>query len=235
MNIRCYIVDDMRFVIDLITIYIGRMDELVLVGSSTDPMEAKNVLVDENTLVDVVFMDIEMPGLSGIELAMLLKGKTEIIFTTGYVAYAVDAFEIEAVDYLVKPVTFERFQTAIERLKAKLGTFIEPIDNIPYLFLPGTGKNNLVKVYYNHIRYIKANSNYMEVHTDKKTLLCYISITKILEMLPASRFVRVHKSYIVNLDTVEQIEANFVCLENGDEIPIGASYKESFMKKVKRY
>lgn len=237
MNIQCYIVDDMKFVIELIQFYITQVEDLELVGSATDPIEAKTLIGSGSVPVDVVFMDVEMPDLSGIELAMILKGKMEIVFTTAHRTYAADAYELDAADYLVKPFSLERFKLAIERVKARIHVKEkgEEEKEVPYIFLPGNGKNNLIKVYFEDIRYIRASSNYMEIHTDKKTLLCYISTTKILNMLPSSRFIRVHKSYIVNLDKADQIESSSILLENGDEIPIGGLFKDALMKKIKRY
>ncbi|MCX6225659.1 MAG: LytTR family DNA-binding domain-containing protein [Bacteroidia bacterium] len=226
--IRSIAVDDEPFALDVIAIHAAKVPELELVGRFTDPFKALEFL--KNNLVDLVFLDINMPGLSGMELISRLKCPPRIIFTTAYSEYALDSYDYEAVDYLLKPIEFDRFYKSIQRYQKQIAAVAAP-PPIPakHIFVKDGYKQ--VKLLIDDISHIQSDGNYLSIFAGARRTLTRMTIGQITELLPAAGFLRVHNSYLVNIGHIEKIENNHVYC-NGVAIPIGAKYREEFFRSI---
>jgi len=227
--INCIIVDDEPLARQLIVSYIDQVPELHLIGSYKSASEAFTVLHSQS--IDVMFLDIEMPGISGINFVKSLKTYPKTIFISAHTEFAVDAFEIEATDYLVKPVTFDRFLKAVDKVIKPTGIrhIEEPPTETSSIFLKVDRR--LVKIGFSDILYIEGMGDYLKVHTIKKIHITYMTLGKMESLLSISKFARIHRSTIVNIDLIEYIEGNFVVI-NGVELPIGLTYKDAFLRRI---
>ncbi|MFT7148566.1 MAG: two-component system LytT family response regulator [Nonlabens sp.] len=223
-KIRCVIVDDEPLAIEILEEYIKKVPWLVLkVDSGLGAIDYLN-----SNSVDLVFLDIQMPDLSGIQVAKLTKGKCDIIFTTAYHEYAVEGFELAAKDYLLKPISFERFLKSVQRLKEfKVEKASKTTD---YIFVKV--EYTIKKIRLDKIRYIEGMKDYLRIVTTEEKVMTLQSFSRLLPALPNDRFVRVHKSYVVSLDAIDSVEKSKVKI--GDQlIPISETYKDAFFKMVK--
>ena len=229
---KCIIIDDEPLAIELLSDYVGKMPELELVGTYTNPIEALHSL--EKEPVDLVFLDIQMPELTGIQFMKITKGKTQFILTTAYENYALESYEYEVVDYLLKPITLDRFMVSLEKVKRKnSGTEEQPIIQKTasnFMFVKSGHKTQKVK--FDDILYFEGLSDYVAIHSPEGKILTLEKMKHFAATLPAERFVRVHKSFIISIEKIDFIERNRVVI--GEKyIPIGATYAEEFWKKVK--
>lgn len=227
--INCIVVDDEPLARELMVSYIDQVPELACTGTYASAIEAFAAL--HTHAVDVIFLDIEMPGITGLSFVRSLKKSPKVIFTTAYTEYAVDAFEIEATDYLVKPVTFERFLKAVQKvgLHKAVSPPASPAPEVTAVFLKVDRR--LVKFNFAEIVYIEGLGDYLKVHTASQSHITYMTLTKLETLLPASRFVRIHRSTIVNTDYIQFIEGNFVNVGKA-ELPIGLTYRDSLLKRI---
>ena len=226
--INCIIVEDEPLARQLIKSYVDQISDIKLSGSYSTPIEAFAALHDQT--IDLIFLDIEMPGISGLTFIRSLKNPPKVIFITAYTQYAVDAFDTEAVDYLVKPVTFDRFMKAVQRLAPNRNDppGLTTVD-ITDIFLKVDRR--LVRLPLSDILYVEGFGDYLKVHTSARTYLTYMTMTKLESLLPASKFIRIHRSTIVNTHHIKYIEGNFVKL-NELELSIGQTYKDSLVKRL---
>lgn len=223
--ISCYIVDDEPHAIDVLAKYIQQTPGLQLTGSSTNPLEALQIF-RESGHPDICFVDVDMPQLSGLDFAQLLQDKTAIAFVTAYDKYAVRAFEQNAVDYILKPIQYERFLKCINRLNQKDA-------RRDHFFIQYEMKGRIVKLDYKDVIYIEGMKNYVTIHTHTANYITYLTMKEMEENLPSSLFMRIHKSYIINLDKVLALEGNIVHLKDKHELSIGVSYREAFLLDLK--
>jgi DNA-binding LytR/AlgR family response regulator len=230
---NCIVIDDEPLALDLLTDYIGKIPFLKLERTFTNPIEGLGYL--QENAVDLVFLDVELPYLSGIEFVKCLQSKPQIIFTTAYEKYAVTGYDLEITDYLVKPVVFERFMKAsskaysLNKLNRK-GTdrSVNTLEKEPqpdYIMVK-TGYST-IKVNLNDILYIEGLKDYIKIHTPDKTILTLNSLKKIQEILPDNRFVRVHRSFIVALPKIDSIQRSRIVIGK-TFVPVGENYKSSF-------
>ncbi len=227
-QLNCLIVDDEPIACDIIVHYCSHLSFLNVIAVCGNAFEARNVLSDNK--IDIIFLDIHMPVLDGLSFLKTLKQPPQIIFTTAYKEYAVDAFDLTARDYLLKPFSLERFIVAIDKAIDKLNTtYNMPHDETfpDHFFIKAEGK--IYKMGYNDLLYAEAKGNYTKVVTTTKTILPAISFTSFEKLLTSNLFVRVHRSFIINKSKVESIEGNSILI-NKVTIPIGSSYKENFLK-----
>lgn len=224
-KISCIIIEDEKPAADLMRMHISQMEQLELRGTfhlATKAMEFLN-----SQKIDLIFSDINLPGISGISLIRSLTQPPAVIFTTAHPQYAVEGFEVEAIDYLVKPISFERFLRAMNRYyKSKMllpGTMppTSMPSNEPFIFIKCDKK--MVKLYLDEINYFEAKKNYLLVKTIRGEFLTYQSISDMEEKLPASKFLRIHRSYIIALDKIECFTVSYVEI-NKETIPIGRHY-----------
>ena len=234
---KCTVVDDEPFALELIMNYVRRTPFLELEECFSNPYKALAYL--NNNKVDLVFLDINMPELSGIQLYKSLPSPPLVIFTTAYPEYAAESYEYNAVDYLVKPIKYERFLKAVNKasgLAAPAGRISTPESGLEK---PGNTKeylmiksgNRLVKVFPDDIQYIEAAGNYMCFHVKGKKLMALLSMNDALDILPSNDFVRIHKSYIISLKHLDAVERQDVVVA-GKQLPIGITYREHFIRRM---
>jgi len=229
--INCIIVDDEPLARQLILSYIDQIPGMQCLGSYQSAGEALAALLEHR--VDVIFIDIEMPGLNGLNFIKALKNHPKVIFITAYTDYAVDAFEIAATDYLVKPVTFERFVKAVQKLSIGEGSSsasTPPPSEPLSIFLKVDRR--LVQIDLASIIYVESLGDYLKVHTKSQSYVSYMALGKLELLLPSSTFIRIHRSTIVNKSRIQFIEGNFIRINDVD-LQIGITYKENLMKNLR--
>ena len=227
MKVRCIAVDDEPLALDIVEEYISKVPFLELAGKFSDGLSALEYLMSNET--DLMFLDIEMGGLSGMQLLKSLEKRPYVIMTTAYRDYAADAFDLNVTDYLLKPFTFERFLKAVEK---SCGLMSKPKDEVEtrtaeekYFFVKSDGK--MVRVNFDEIFYIEGLSEYIIIKTRTSNIITLQSFAKIEESLPKGRFVRIHKSYMVALDKISSVKGQSVSI-GGKELPVGDKYKKAF-------
>jgi two-component system LytT family response regulator len=234
--IRCVVVDDKPLAIDILNDYISKIPDLTLVFSGTNPLEALEYVMKNE--VDLVFLDIQMPQLNGVQFMKIVNEKCQIILTTAYAEYALDGFENNAIDYLLKPVSFERFYKAVQKAIRHF-SLAEPVQPLIH-YQPAEPENDfifvkteykLVKVNTDDILFVEGMQNYVSIQTTTDKILSLQNIKKTEEQLPKKQFIRVHKSYIVAVKKISSIERSRIYI--GETIiPLGDVYKEEFYKVI---
>jgi two-component system, LytTR family, response regulator len=236
---KCVIIDDEPLAVDLLVEFVGRVDSLELVTTFTNAIDA--IAIINQTEIDLIFLDIEMPHFSGIDFINAIEKKPLIIFTTAYSNYAVEGFNLGAVDYLVKPIPFNRFLKAVLRAqqiftpKSIQPTPQNQIPNSPeiehdFMFVRAEYEN--VKINFSDVLFIEGLKDYVKIYTtDGKFTLTLISLIKLENLLSSKGFSRVHRSYIINIKHVKSIQKNKVLIAE-KRIPISESYKNSFFEKI---
>ncbi|GAA3520795.1 LytTR family DNA-binding domain-containing protein [Aquimarina addita] len=217
-KIKCLVIDDEELARTLIKTYISKVDFLEVIASLESPIEAIEIM--KNTVIDVIFLDIQMPDLKGTDFAKMISSKTQIIFTTAYSEYALDGFELNALDYLLKPVTFERFLVAVNKIK-KVKTFSDESEQMIVI----KSGYDLHKLKYNQILYIESDSEYVVFYTKDKKIMSHQTLKSLEKALPKTLFMRVHRSYIVNKKMVTALKGKDLLIEN-TKIPVSATYYE---------
>ncbi|MCF7823750.1 MAG: LytTR family DNA-binding domain-containing protein [Candidatus Marinimicrobia bacterium] len=232
--IRCVIIDDEQGAIDILTNYVSKVSWMGLSASFSDPVEALNYLSTEP--VDLVFMDINMPDLNGIQLSRLVKARgLSIVFCTAYSEFAIESYELQALDYLLKPIPFERFLEAVNKLDSRQssadeGTGIISGSGHRSIFIKSGSQIHQVNT--DKIRFIKKDGHYIIFKVDGKELLSRMSFSQLLKLLPGDEFIQVHRSYVVAIDKIEVIQKQFLKID-GKEIPLGDAFKKQFFDRVK--
>lgn len=234
MKIRCIAIDDEPPALDLMCEYISKTSFLELVGKSDSASKAFGEL--DEWMPDLIFLDIEMADLSGIHFSRLIPKGPKIIFTTAYDQYAIEGYKVEALDYLLKPVSYEEFLEAAKKGRE----YFQLVRSTPgenqhikrnYLFVNADYK--LVKVNFDEILFVEGLKDYVKFHltTSDRPLLSLLSLKKLEEELPGSSFMRVHRSYIVNLQHIQSVERKTIKFER-KEVKISDTYKEEFLNKI---
>lgn len=230
MILQCIIIDDEPLARTGLKEYIQDVAFLQLAGEYDNPMKAIDTLLQQK--IDLIFLDIQMPRMTGLEFLKTLTQPPLIIFTTAYPQYAVEGFELNAIDYLLKPFSFERFWKAALKAKSLREPAVQPVAAGPepdYFFIKSD--NKLIKIKYDEILFIEALQNYVAVHTTEKKYITYLTFRSIEEYLPAGRFVRTHKSYIVAAGKVESIEGNEIRIGQ-HHIPISRTERETVLQQL---
>ncbi|GAB2645966.1 LytTR family DNA-binding domain-containing protein [Emticicia sp. W12TSBA100-4] len=250
-KIRCLAVDDEPLALDILANYIQKTPNLSLVATCTEPLEALSLI--QQGKVDLLFLDIQMPTLTGIQFLRVMNGKCKTILTTAYSEYALEGYEYDVADYLLKPISFERFLKAVQKAVGQLtviseqfsvGSLPSPIieEDLKTLSSPTTTQQQLdfifVKTEYkiqkinlSDILYLEGLKDYVSIYTTTERILTLQTMKKMEEMLPSNRFVRVHKSYIVSLEKIETIERQRIFIGK-NTIPVGDSFQKDFMKLI---
>ncbi|SHI46120.1 LytR/AlgR family response regulator transcription factor [Aquimarina spongiae] len=227
-SIRCIIVDDEPLAQDVISGYIAKLEFLTEVGKFDDALSAMEYLKDDQ--VDIIFLDIQMPMLNGINFLKTLSYTPHVIFTTAHRNYAVEGFELNAIDYLIKPIPFYRFVQAVEKVKKQYTVTESSTVDLPEAAFFKVD-NKKVKVKYTDILFIESLKDYIKVVLTNRSFVTYQTLSGILEILPSNQFVQIHKSYIINFHYVNAIEGNTLEIEH-HKIPVGRSYREKALQKI---
>lgn len=218
------IVDDEPLAVELLAGFVNKIPFLELKKKSENAIEALEYY--KKHPVDLVFVDIQMPDISGLELLSKLQPRPLVIFTTAYAEFALEGFELEAVDYLVKPFLFERFVKATEKARQRAAYENTAASN-DHMFIRSGYET--IKLHYNEIRLIEALRDYVQIHTDTRRIISLKSMKEILDMLPENIFIRVHRSFIVPFKRVTAFNPNFITIGN-QKIPIGPSYRKTALQ-----
>ena len=227
MKFNCLIVDDEPIAQQILEKYISQIDVLNLIGKCGNAFEALNVLHKEP--VDILFLDIKMPSLSGLDMLKTLQAPPNVILTTAFSEFGVESYEYGITDYLLKPISFERFLKAVNKLvipqNSKL-TLPQPEDKIvepTFIFFKADKK--IHKYYFSDIVFIEGSGNYVKIHSQhEKPLMVLDKLTDLQNKLPQKQFIRIHKSFIVNVSHIQKIEGNMIKIED-KVIPISATFK----------
>ena len=233
MKLKAIIIDDEPLARKVIREYIDDTEFLEFCGEAANPVQGISLL--NSARVDLIFLDVEMPKTDGINFLKSGKALPAIIFTTAFTEYAVDGYELDIIDFLIKPVTYKRFLKAANKVKEYLQMKIladaHLSQEFDYFFLKCD--NKLEKIKFVDILFIEGMSNYILVHTMEKKYLTYLSMRNIEQNLPRSKFIQIHKSYIVSLDSIDSLDLNEVNIK-GKMLPISRNYKDEFMSQINR-
>jgi DNA-binding LytR/AlgR family response regulator len=232
LTITCLIVEDEPLARNLMTEYVSKVGYLKLVKACSSPLEAMEVL--RSTPVDLMFLDVQMPQLTGLALLKSLQRKPQVILTTAYSEYAMEGYELDVADYLLKPITFERFLKAVDKVSSRLSKPAEaqaqPTEQSPdYIFVKDGTK--LVKIRWEDILYVEGLKDYVTIHTPQQKVVSLQRLKTLEEQLPAQRFMRVHNSFIISLDAIRTIQKDKVQIGEA-WIPIGDTYRKEFKEFV---
>lgn len=225
---NCIIVDDEEMSRNIVKHFVEQTTSLHLLHTFSDAIEASNFLQDN--LVDIIFLDIEMPQMSGMELLKVLTVKPEIILITSKTDHAIEAFEYSVTDYMVKPITYPRFLQAIAKVKDKIDARTTTVQEPPIDIYIRTD-SKIVKVNLKDLLYVEALADYVMLHTPTNRYIAHSTMKGIERKLTPKEFIRIHRSYIVNMAKIDAIE-DLSVLINKKYIPIGTSYKDSFIKRL---
>jgi two-component system, LytTR family, response regulator len=232
--IRCLVVDDEPLALDILTDYIEKVPFLKLVSATTSAFEA--LAIAQRDEVDLIFLDVQMPELTGIQFLKIINAKCNVILTTAYSQYALDGYELDVADYLLKPIAFDRFYKSVLKVQNSLlqvnpVTQVKVIDNTINSFIFVKTEHRIQKIYLDDILYIEGLKDYISIFTKTERVITLQHMKKMEEALPSERFIRVHKSYIVSIDKIESIERSRIQICD-KIIPIGDTYRDNFFKLI---
>jgi two-component system, LytTR family, response regulator len=234
----CIIIDDEQHAIDVLEHYVRQIPDLQLLASFTNPLEALQFL--NKTPADLLFLDIQMPGISGIDLIRTIPNRTKTILTTAYSEFVTEGFELEVADYLLKPVPFPRFLKAVQRVQQAINTnsgkepaeTVEPADD--YFFVKTELKGKILKINFRDIDYIEGEKNYVAIYHAGIKTMALLNMKDLEDRLPARYFMRIHRSYIIPLEKIVAIEGNTVSLRGiMEKILLGDTYRAAFLERMK--
>jgi len=235
MKTKCLIVDDEPLARELIRGHVEKLENFEIVGECGDAVKALNILRTKQ--VDLIFMDIQMPQITGIEFLKTLKHAPKVIITTAYREYALEGFDLDVVDYLIKPITFERFLKSVNKyyqanqddVNVISNGFAEKVPEATFIYIKENKK--VIKVYLSEIKYIEGLSEYVQIFTDKRKIITKTSMAQMEEKLSTENFLRIHKSFIVSISKIEAFTANTIEI-HGKELPIGRSFKNAVLNAL---
>ncbi|WP_167606894.1 LytR/AlgR family response regulator transcription factor [Maribellus sediminis] len=237
MKTKCLIIDDEPLARDLMRSHIEKLENFEIVAECGDAMKALQEL--RNNSIDLMFMDIQMPQITGIEFLKTLKNPPKVILTTAYRQYAIDGFELDVVDYLLKPITFERFLKAVNKYyelstdesMSNGSVVMHNHSNGEEAFIYVKENKKVLKVHLNDILYLEGLSEYVQIYTENKKIVTKNSMTNMASKLPDTEFMRIHKSYIVSMSKIQAFTTSSVEIP-GKQLPIGRSYKNSVIEAL---
>jgi len=224
--ISCIIVEDEPSSQNILKRYINDYPELKLLGICNNAYEAIEILNKQS--IDLIFLDVNLPKLSGLSLLKSLNKAPLVVFTTAYSQYAVEGFNVDAVDFLLKPFSFERFLKAVQKVTEKLNSASNST-NAEYIMLQADKKMH--KIYFNDIVFIEAKGDYMKIQCQHDALLVHKTMHEMESLLPKHRFIRIHKSHIISHQSIKYIEGNQVCVHDV-LLPIGKTYRKRLMESI---
>jgi DNA-binding LytR/AlgR family response regulator len=225
--LQTLIVEDEKPATELLLAYAAKIPELEVIGVAHNAMNARHILSEKR--VDLLFLDIQMPDLTGLQLLKMLKNPPPVVLTTAYSEFALEGYELDVLDYLLKPIEFERFYRAVSKLWAKQQPAALP--SLPpaedYFFVKTD--HQIVKVNFRDILFIESLREYVRIHTAGQRIVARLALQRLEELLPPTKFIRIHRTYIVNIEAVQKIEGNMLHIGK-EELPISKGKKEEFMQ-----
>jgi two-component system LytT family response regulator len=225
---NCLIIDDEPIAIDVIKAHLSKIPFVKIVGQTTSAFEGIEIINKQS--IDVLFLDIQMPELTGIELLNSLQKQPLVIFTTAYPDYAIISYDFNTVDYLMKPISFDVILKAVNKAKARMSeNSTKSTSASEFIFVKTAYKT--VKISLSEIQYLESNKDYVTFHLKDEKITSQLSLTSIENQLPSSLFVRIHRSYIIAIAKINEIERNTILI-NGDRLSVGTNYKEEFKKLI---
>ncbi|MDO3628551.1 LytTR family DNA-binding domain-containing protein [Mucilaginibacter sp. BT774] len=235
--IRCLVVDDEPLALHILEDYISKMPFLQLVKVTTNPIEALQLVQGGD--IDLVFLDVQMPELTGIQFLRIANGKSKVILTTAYSQYALEGYELDVIDYLLKPIAFDRFFKSVQKAQTIIQPSVKPEIKVEAVaqndflsdFIFVKTEHKIQKVYLNDILFIEGLKDYISIFTPAERIITLQNMKKMEDALPEKHFIRVHKSYIVSINKIDSIERSRIFI--GDKIiPVGDTYREDFFKII---
>ncbi|MCR8560356.1 LytTR family DNA-binding domain-containing protein [Mucilaginibacter sp. BJC16-A38] len=230
MNFTCYVIDDEADSVALMTEYIEKTPGLDLIGSATNPLHSLEILTSKNA-PDITFIDVDMRQLSGMDLAGMVNLYTTVVFTTAFPEYALQAFDKEAFDFLLKPINYDRFLKCIQKAKRKINKHqgTELLSKDDFFNIKSEIKGRIIKIRFDQVIYIEGAVNYIEIFTTEGKHMTYLTMRDIERHLPKSVFVRIHRSFIININFVSITERAQVKMKTGESLLLGDHYKQRFL------
>jgi two-component system, LytTR family, response regulator len=237
LKLNCVIIEDEPLARNLMVEYVKKVPSLNLIEAFSNPLAAMETL--RSASIDILFLDVQMPEITGISLLKILKKKPIVVLTTAYSQYALEGYELDVADYLLKPITFERFLKSVDKITQRLETVhvvqqasAEPLTSVPAFIFVKDG-TKLVKVKLDEILYIEGLKDYVTIHTINQKIVTLQRLKALEEQLPATQFIRIHNSYIVSLGAIDVIHKNEVLIK-GVTLPVGDTYRKSFKEFIER-
>ncbi len=232
MKTKCLIVDDEPLAIEVIESYLHKLNNVEITAKCNSAIEAFEILQKKN--IDLIFLDIQMPELTGLDFLKSIRNPPKVIFTTAHRKYAIDGFELDVVDYLLKPISFDRFLKALEKYFKSVEPGFKVIsNNTPaendYIYVKENKR--AVKILFKEILYIESLKDYVIIHTETKNIISKIPISDLEEQLPTGRFLRIHRSFIVSVSKIDAFTSYSVDIGK-KELTIGRTYKNSVLKEL---
>lgn len=235
MKLNCVIIEDEPLARNLMSEYVKKVPSLNLIEAFSNPLAAMETL--RSASIDILFLDVQMPEITGISLLKILKKRPLVVLTTAYSQYALEGYELDVADYLLKPITFERFLKSVDKITQRLESApamqpssVEPVNATPAFIFVKDG-TKLVKVKLDEILYIEGLKDYVTIHTMNQKIVTLQRLKALEEQLPANKFIRIHNSYIVSLDAVDVIQKNEVQIK-GVTLPVGDTYRKAFKEFI---
>lgn len=226
-KLTCIITDDEPFARKGMQGYVEKTGFLELTGVCEDGLELSNLLPEKKP--DLLFLDIEMPHITGLELLRSLPDPPKVIFTTAYEQYAIQSYELDVLDYLLKPISYERFLKAAHKALDYFSVRNTPAETATYLFVKSDSR--LEKINFDEVLYIEGMENYLSIYTVHKKVIIHSTLKAFMEKLPATKFIQTHKSYVVSIDKINTIEGNTLFIEKS-QVPVSKNLKESVMERI---
>ena len=228
-KISCIITDDEPFARKGLQGYVEKIDFLDLKGSCEDALQLSNMLQQQP--VDLLFLDIQMPHITGVEFLRALRNPPKVIFTTAFEHYAIQGFELDVMDYLLKPISYDRFLKAAWKARDYFALRGQSTNSIPYLFVKSNGR--LEKIIFSDILFIEGMENYVAIYLENKKIITHCTIKSLLEKLPAKQFIQSHKSYVVAIDKISSIEGNTLHVQSY-QVPVSKYLREEVLGQIVR-
>lgn len=225
--LQCYIIDDELPAINILKSYVQKTPELALVGSNTNALEVLSWL--NETAIDLLFLDIQMPDITGIEFLQLLKNPPLVVFTTAYEEYALQGYELDIIDYLVKPIPFSRFLKAVNKANKFHEKSVPALPEEQFLFVKSDYQT--IKIAFDKILYIEGLKDYVKIYTTEKMVMTRLNLKGIGEKLPPKQFIRVHRSYIVSFSKIDAFQKGQIKIGK-KQISVGTTYQKALFKRL---
>ncbi len=225
-KLRTLVVDDEKPAVELLAAYVSKIPELELTATAHSAIAARTILQEKP--IDLLFLDIQMPDLTGLELLKMLNNPPATILTTAYSEFALEGYELDVADYLLKPIEFERFYRSVARVLGKKGSPVAPPAD-DYFFVKTD--HQIVKVNFRDILFIESLREYVRIHTPTERIVARLALQRLEELLPPEHFIRIHRTYIVNIDHVQKIEGNLLHIGK-ERLPVSKGKREEFLKFV---